>query len=229
MKSFLNVFVVMLLACGLTVVSGNIASADPIVSIYTPANVGIGSMSYSYDALTSTITINETWTSAGSGFLEITGLNQSSNYTVIKYLTNNSGISWDRIANELLDPLGQTEDSNYDPTPYPSFVPAGFSTSNDNDGLSFAQGSGIPRTSDTWSSLLVDELSHARDFLDFYNGVLGIGNTAMLTYGLRDNNSNQPFLLSQRPNKFSTPEPATLLLLGSGLIGVGFARKRFKK
>ena len=70
----------------------------------------------------------------------ISGLDAGVSYTVVKQITNNSGITWVRLANELLDPAGDQEDIDNDPQPYPAFVPAGFSTSNDLDGLSFDQG-----------------------------------------------------------------------------------------
>lgn len=230
MRKKLSLLAVILLTCGLIIATCTIASGDPILTLHS-SNVGIGSLSYSFNSTTNTITINETWTSAAPGFIEITGLNRGTSYTVVKNITNSSGEDFDRIANELLDPLGQSEDTSYDVLPYPAFVPAGFSTSNDNDGLSFAQGSGIPRTSDIWSSLIVDEIFHVRDFLDFYNGVLGTGSTGYVTYGLRENNgTQQPFLLSQRPNESSVnvPEPLTFLLVGTGLAGIGLLRKRFK-
>ncbi len=207
------------------------AQADPVVSLYGPGNQGITALSFSFNSATNTITINQTVGNTGSGVLQISGLTANVNYTVINQITNNSGVAFNRLANELLDPAGDPNDS-LDPQPYPSFVPPGFTTSNDFDGLNFAQGSGIPRISSVFSSVLADEASNARDFLDFFNGTAASGSTFSVQYGLRDNvGTNQPFLLSQRANTASTQEPipelATMLLLGTGLAGVGAAvRKR---
>ena len=203
------------------------ANAIPVVSVYNPANVGIGTMTFVVSG--TTITIDENWTSAGPGYLEISGLDSGVDYILVKNITNNSGVAWTSFANELMDPdNGPGSNDDLDPKPYPSYVPATFTTSNDDDGLSFAQGSNITRSFlPPFSSLIVDELKDARDFLDFYNGTLLAGSTATATYGLRDNQNNQPFLLSQRPNAFSNaPEPGTLVLTILGLLSAGLMRRR---
>jgi len=199
--------------------TGN-AFAVPTV-VLDASNVGIDSIIV--NVVGQTITIEETWTSAGPGFLRISGLTVDVPYTVQKIIHNNSGVAWTRLANELLDPAGQAND-NLDPQPSPAFVPAGFTTSNDNDGLSFDQFGAQPRTSTVFGSVLADEFTDVRDFLDFFNGTLANGATDnFMTFGLIDRSSNQPFLLSQRPNAFSrVPEPGVFLLMGTGFAGVAF-------
>lgn len=201
-------------------------SAQAVTVGLHSSNVGIDSISVS--VVGNTITIDEVWTSVGIGSLEFNDLVSGQNYTVVKNITNNTGFDWISFANELLDPAGDPEDLANDPVPQPSFVPAGFSTSSDQDGLSFAQGSGIPRTSVQFADVFVDELSDARDFIDFDNGTVLNGGTDVISYGLRDNFDNQPFLLVQRPNERSVevPVPASLALLGGGLLALGLVRRR---
>jgi hypothetical protein len=208
--------------------------------IAAPANAAVSVTQYLGPALASfsvsivgvNITINETWSAANAGgpiFLKFDGLATGTVYNITKNITNNSGFAFTSMANELLDPTGQNNDA-LDPNPQPGFVPIGYSTSNDNDGLSFNQGGGDPRTSTIFTNVFADEFTDVRDFLDFTDGVAADGAVFNVKYSLVDSGPNQPFLLAQRFNVRSTvvPEPGTwaLMIAGFGLAGMQMRRRR---
>jgi len=170
------------------------------------------------------------------GLVLVSGLHVWDNYAV-SFVLEGLG-SWDSLRIEVLDP--QDGDDALDPRTQPSYMPAGYSTSNDLDGFSFAQDAGLERSA-KWAggSAKVTAFEKYNDGDELLFSGLSSADTALVRFGLRDSGGDRSFLLrfsamdpvstGLSDSAIANPEPASLALMGSGLVGlVGMFRRRIR-
>ena len=220
--------------CGLgcaTLLCASSARAEPIA---LALNGGTGGFTASVDrfkAASSAIDLGTIALEGGSSVLiAVDGLSGRTDYAVTFQVEGNAASPFTTLTAELLDPLSDGFDAM--DAAQPSYVPGGYSTSNNTDGLSFAWNSGFERSASFAGGgaavLHVDEDTDSHDLLAFHG--FGPGAMADVTFGVRDNLGSRGFVLrlsTDGESLSSTPEPASLLLLATGLAGLArFGRRR---
>ncbi len=165
-----------------------------------------------------------------TGLILVNGLRTWSNYNVSFSLEGIGDATTLRV--EILDPLNG--DDRLDMADQPGYVPTGYSTSNNKDGLSFAQDSALERSAifaGGSASVTADEGTNRGDIL-LFSGLAG-AEQARVRFGLRDAVGGRSFLirfsLDGASDVVATPEPASMLLIGTGLVGMAGAYRRRRR
>jgi hypothetical protein len=206
-----------------------VASADPVtVSTLVTTNGGsvLPAPSGSAGAPLVGLIVNLP-TAGASAVLQISGLAFNTDY-VMGLMVFGAGSTWNTLRAEILDPLD--DDDALDAGGHPDYMPAGYSTSHDTDGFSFAQRSGLERSAAYLggsAAVTADENTNAGDVL-LFTGVAGASDSLKVTFGLRDWAGARSFLvrLSAEDGVSQNPEPASMVLIGTGLAGLAALRRR---
>lgn len=200
------------------------AYADPIkISVFNGPEGAVSDLSVSGN----NISFDLAFGMSGPLFLMVKGLDARENYQVSVSMTGRS--NWTGLTAEILNPSRGWGNAD-DPKHQPAYVPAGFSTSTDYDGYSFAQGSGLERSflmaGGAGFAVFADEATNARDLLAFTGN--GIG-TALAVFGLQAGKSRSFLLRLDPENPLATPEPGAMLLVGTGLVAVARVVKKRRR
>ena len=207
------------------------ARAEPIGVSVQSSTGGFSQTGTAYDGYRMIDLGTVTMTGAGStGLILMDGLRTWSNYNVTFSLEGIGDATSLRV--EILDPLNG--DDRLDMADQPFYVPSGWSTSNNKDGLSFAQDSSLTRSAvfaGGSANVLADEGTHRGDIL-LFSGLQG-AESARVNFGLRDSVGGRNFLIrfsfGDNAGAQATPEPASMLLLGTGLAGLAGAYRRRRR